>query len=658
MNLNSASPRYLTKSRFKLAVDCPTKLFYAGKRQEYRSTLDEDTFLMALAEGGFQVGELAKLMYPGGIEVAAKNNTEAEVQTRELLQHDNVVLFEPAIRYGSLFIRIDVLVKRGNAFEVIEVKAKSFDSDKPLLMGARGKIASGMLPYLQDVAFQTYVLKQAYPEATVASFLLMPDKTKPAKVDGLNQLFKLDRSGSGANGVGRVVVNPAAKRMPLADSVLTLVNVDAHVAQILHDDIEFPGGAKPLPEIVDQWAEAYRNDVRVKPSIGTHCARCEFQAEPGDALRSGFHECWKDANGWTDADFADGTVLDIWNFRGKGKLIEQGILKPGQVTQAHLNYKTSDEGLSNQQRQWMQVNGLPDQFKARGYYIDHGYVQQQMAQWVYPLHLIDFETATVALPFHRGRKPYEQVAFQFSHHVMDNTGELRHKDEFLLAEAGVFPNYEFVRALRLALSQDKGSVFMWSAHENTVLNQIANQLEADANPPADTTELLAFIKSLTKGGSRAMIDLRMLAQNGFFYPQTQGSCSIKKVLPAVMRTSATLRQLYAQPVYGIPGGMESHNFKGFTWWEQGADGRVAEPYDKLKIYAADLLGQGSGDEPQDQSSVIADGGAATTAYARLQFEDVSDEQRLRIKSAMLRYCELDTLAMAMVVQAWQADLLS
>lgn len=657
MNLNPASPRYLTKSRFKLAVDCPTKLYYAGKPREYRSTLADNSFMMALAEGGFQVGEMAKLMYPGGIEVTAKNNTEAEAQTLELLQRDNVVLFEPAIRHGNLFIRVDVLVKRGNAFDVIEVKAKSFDSDKPSFMGARGKIAGGMLPYLQDVAFQTYVLKLAYPAATVASFLLMPDKTKVAKVDGLNQLFKLDRSGSGANRPGRVVVNPAAAQLPVADTVLTLVNVDEQVALILHDDIEFPGGAKPLPEVVAEWADAYQNDVRVTPSIGTHCASCEFVAEPGDALRSGFHECWKDANGWKDADFAGGTVLDIWNFRGKGKLIERGILKPGQVTQAHLNYKTFDDGLSNQQRQWMQVNGLPDQFKARGYYIDRGYVQRQMAQWVYPLHLIDFETAMVALPFHKNRKPYEQVAFQFSHHVMERTGELRHKDEFLLAEAGVFPNYEFVRALRLALVQDQGSVFMWSAHENTVLNQIAEQLQADANPPADTTALLAFIKSLTKGGSRAMIDLRMLAQNGFFYPETQGSCSIKKVLPAVMGSSAFIRQAYSQPLYGVPGGMESHNFKGFAWWAKGADGRVLDPYGKLKIYATDLLGQGSGDEPQDQSSVIADGGAATTAYARLQFEDLSDEQRVRIKEAMLRYCELDTLAMAMVVQAWQADLL-
>ena len=32
-----STPRYLTKSRFKLAVECPTKLFYTGK-PEYANT--------------------------------------------------------------------------------------------------------------------------------------------------------------------------------------------------------------------------------------------------------------------------------------------------------------------------------------------------------------------------------------------------------------------------------------------------------------------------------------------------------------------------------------------------------------------------------------------------------------------------------------------
>lgn len=61
---------YLTKSRFKLATECPRKLYYTGK-PEYANTRSDDEFLQSLAEGGYQVGELAKLMFPGGLEITA-----------------------------------------------------------------------------------------------------------------------------------------------------------------------------------------------------------------------------------------------------------------------------------------------------------------------------------------------------------------------------------------------------------------------------------------------------------------------------------------------------------------------------------------------------------------------------------------------------------
>ena len=58
--------RFLTKSRFKLACECPTKLFYTAKEQLYANQTVDDPFLIALADGGFQVGELAKCYFPAG----------------------------------------------------------------------------------------------------------------------------------------------------------------------------------------------------------------------------------------------------------------------------------------------------------------------------------------------------------------------------------------------------------------------------------------------------------------------------------------------------------------------------------------------------------------------------------------------------------------
>ena len=56
------------------------------------------------------------------------------------------------------------------------------------------------------------------------------------------------------------------------------------------------------------------------------------------------------------------------------------------------------------------------------------------------------------------------------------------------------------------------------------------------------------------------------------------------------------------------------------------------------------------DIEENDASIIAEGGAAAMAYSRLQFEDLDNENRQRIKNSLLRYCELDTLAMVMIYE--------
>jgi Domain of unknown function(DUF2779) len=636
--------RYLTKSRFKLALSCPTKLFYSGK-PSYANTNDESDFLAMLADGGFQVGELAKLMYPTGIEIKTKNSADALAQTAHYMAQDNVVLFEPAIAHGGFLVRVDVLIKRGNVLEVIEVKAKSYSGDPSSLSGKRKAISADILPYVQDVAFQKYVAQLAYPQSTVSAYLLMPDKSKYATVNGMNQWFKVRRNGRSTE----VLVDPRARQPGLADTVLTCISVDHLANEVINNDIDIPGGQGSLAQLATLWADAYQRDERLPPVIGAQCGRCEYKAATGSLLTSGFHECWKQANQWTDQDFANGTVLDIWNFRNKDKLILQGVVKINQVTEEDIKLTDDDFGpLSNAQRQWLQINGLPDDCAADGYYLDRAGLAHEMGGWTYPLHMIDFETAAVALPFHAGRRPYEQVAFQFSHHVLEADGSVRHADEFLNAAPGEFPNYAFVRALREALRHDQGTIMRWSHHENSILNAIKTQLAMDDAPPADTADLVAFIDSITKGGERAMVDLADVARKHYFHPSTKGSNSIKKVLPAVMQSSPFLKDTYSKPIYGAVGGIPSKNFTGMSWWQQGADGVALDPY-KLLLTPLNM------ETEDDESEAINQGGAASYAYLRLQFEDIQPAERLAIQQALLRYCELDTLAMVMILQGWHID---
>ncbi|MCV2370236.1 hypothetical protein [Roseateles oligotrophus] len=100
--------------------------------------------------------------------------------------------------------------------------------------------------------------------------------------------------------------------------------------------------------------------------------------------------------------------------------------------------------------------------------------------------------------------------------------------------------------------------------------------------------------------------------------------------------------------------MPSQNLhEPFAWWMPHAQGQPRGPYDLLPRVFADLSTEQQAEMDDGTQTGLQDGGAAMAAYARLQQEDLLPATRAAIEQALLRYCELDTLAMVMTVQAWR-----
>ena len=116
--------RYLTKSKFKLGLECPFKL-----TEDFQEEQEENDFLSALADGGFQAEELARLHYEAGILIEDKDYSVSVKKTNEELLKDSCVIYEAAFLHKKLFVRTDILIKSGNYLKIIEVKAKSFNSE-------------------------------------------------------------------------------------------------------------------------------------------------------------------------------------------------------------------------------------------------------------------------------------------------------------------------------------------------------------------------------------------------------------------------------------------------------------------------------------------------------------------------------------------------
>ncbi len=267
----------LSKSRFKIALECPRKLVYSIDPR-YANSKDSDDLLKALAEWGHQVGALAKLMYPGGIEITAVSPEEQIRETQRLLQQDEITLFEPTFRSGNLLVRVDVLVKRGRDIKLIEVKSKGFNPDKDSFRAKKSPIEKVWRPYLYDVAFQALVLEACHPKWRVTPFLMLLDTSATASFPGVGAQFEVKRHGRLVEVATQPRFDPSLLKAPL----LKAHDVSEEVRMLRDGLVETPAGEQGFKELVDWLAGHLAKGEPFQPFTGSQCKKCEFYCDPAE----------------------------------------------------------------------------------------------------------------------------------------------------------------------------------------------------------------------------------------------------------------------------------------------------------------------------------------------------------------------------------------
>jgi hypothetical protein len=89
----------------------------------------------------------------------------------------------------------------------------------------------------------------------------------------------------------------------------------------------------------------------------------------------------------------------------------------------------------------------------------------------YPLFFMDFETVNPAIPRFPGMRPYDQIPFQWSVHVLAEPGAEPEHHEFLAPDSSD-PRHEFVASLCPVLGKS-GSILVYSAFESQRLSDLA-----------------------------------------------------------------------------------------------------------------------------------------------------------------------------------------
>ena len=142
--------------------------------------------------------------------------------------------------------------------------------------------------------------------------------------------------------------------------------------------------------------------------------------------------------------------------------------------------------------------------------------KRELEALAYPRYYLDFETIGPAVPIWPGTRPYAPIAVQWSCHIEQEGGALRHEE--FLDLSGEPPMRPLAEKMIECLG-DSGPVLMYTSYEQQVIEGLIELLPDLAGP------LQKIIHRLW--------DLHPLIKQNYYHPKMLGSWSIKAVLPTI-----------------------------------------------------------------------------------------------------------------------------
>ena len=231
--------------------------------------------------------------------------------------------------------------------------------------------------------------------------------------------------------------------------------------------------------------------------IGPYCTTpypCDFK-----------EYCWRDV--------PRPSVFDLHNLHGDRKF---ELYRSGKISYADLQ----DIRLNDTQAMQIRsaLSGEP--------HIDTRRIAEFIERAEYPIHFLDFETFSSAIPRLEGQRPYTSaIPFQYSLHILWPDGNLEHRE--FLGDGRSDPRAALAEQL-VADINDTGTIVAYSqSTEKSIIGRLANEYEARRE------ELISL--------NQRFIDLIVpFRQLMYYHPDFNGSFSIKTVLPTLFPDDPSL----------------------------------------------------------------------------------------------------------------------
>ena len=447
----------LSKSRYTAYCQCPKNLWLGVYRPEEKDEVDPAA--QARFEKGSEVGDIAKQLFPGTVDVTVRNGDALDLaamieKTRQLMASPQspLVIAEAAFSYEGCYCAVDLLRREGGGWAIYEVKSTSTKDEN----GDKAK----MEKYLPDIAYQTWVLRQCGINVTGINLVcLNHNYWRHGDLD-LQQLFAIiDMREAVENELLKVPIQvPAALRM-------------------------LEQKQEPNIDLSERCNKPYRC------AFWGYCKRLHNVPE---------HSVFDVYGGTPNSKGDDRFFIDR-------KLAHY---RAGRVSYDDL----VDQPLGHIQR--LQVERKP--------YIDREGIRSFLDRLTYPLYFLDFETMQDVVPQYDNSRPYLQITFQYSLHVVKDPDTICDKQGYgyLAPSDGSDP--------RRALAEDL------CKHIPRGVCTLAYNMDFEKSRIAELSKVYPDLHDHLMDIHDHIIDLIDPFRAGHYYlPAMGGSFSIKKVLPAL-----------------------------------------------------------------------------------------------------------------------------
>jgi len=165
---------HLSKSQYMKGLQCPKALWLFKNRKDLATEPDQRR--QNLFATGHRVGDLAKLLFPGGVEVEYRQSDyQGMIDETARLTKSGHVVYEGSFSTNDVFVRADILVKNEDAWDIYEVKAT----------------ASTKAVHKPDVAIQWYVISEHLPLNKAYLVHLNTGYVRSGELD-IQSLFTID----------------------------------------------------------------------------------------------------------------------------------------------------------------------------------------------------------------------------------------------------------------------------------------------------------------------------------------------------------------------------------------------------------------------------------------------------------------------------------